>query len=169
MNLTMVNTLDWPKEKIVGILASGEEPVSMDRLPNVSKYKIHEFRRREDRFFKKIEWNVDWEIPFWIQKIIGSNRLQFMEETVWDNNRSSFTTKIIPFTFQDKIKCKIVVAWDTYGKKRTRRKVELKVKVGLPVIGRKIEETIAGFFKENNEKYTELLTQSLAERLGAAE
>jgi len=166
MDFKMENSFCWPKNDIVGVLASGEEPVSMDSLPGVNSYKICYFRKTGNGFLKKIEWSVEGEIPYFAQKIINPDKLKFDEETSWHNDTATFTTKVTPHFLKSKIKCMIVVQWDHNGEAGSRRRVDISLKVRIPLIGKKLEKMIADILKQNNESYAGLLNESFSEMFG---
>ncbi len=166
MDFKMENSFCWPKDDIVDVLASGEEPVSMDMLPGVTSYKINDFRKTDDGFLKKIEWIVQAEIPFFARKVINPDKLQFDEETSWSNDTATFTTKVTPHFLKGKIKCMIVARWDHDGEAGSKRHVDISLKVRLPLIGSKLEIMLGEILKQNNEDYADLLTESFSEMFG---
>jgi len=166
MDFKMVNSFCWPIDDIVEILASGEEPVSMESLTCVSSYKVCDFRKTGEGFLKTIEWSVRGQIPSFAKKVIHPDKLKFNEETSWNNDAATFTTKVTPHFLKDKIKCMIVVQWGHDGEGKSRRTVDCNVKVRVPFIGNKLERMIAEILKENNEKYANLLNTSFANHLG---
>ncbi len=166
MNIKMEHTFAWPKDEIVSILEEGDDPVPMDKLDNVKTYKVCEFRKSGDGFFKKIEWSVEGKIPVIARKAITPDMLTFVEETEWDSSTATFRTKVIPHFFQKKISCTVNVVWDDHGDSHSRRTVDINLKVKIPIIGKALEGMIAEVLKQNNEWYAGLLQTSFEERLG---
>ncbi len=166
MNIIIEHTFAWPKDDIVSILEEGDDPVPMDQIENVKTYKVCEFRKSDNRFFKKTEWSVEGKIPAIAKKVITPDMLTFVEETEWDSSTATFRTKVIPHFFQKKISCLINVVWDDHGESHSRRTVDINLKVKIPIIGKALEGMIAEVLKQNNERYATLLQTSFEERLG---
>ena len=166
MDFTMESSFCWPKHEIINILSSGDDPVSMEDLPNISEYKICEFKKTDDGFFKKIEWRVQGEIPSFAKSVIKPDMLRFVEETHWHEKNSTFSTHVIPHFFTNKIHCRLNAKWGSDGNSKSIRSVDVSVKVKIPFIGGKIEGMIAEILKQNNEKYSGLLNKSFTDMLG---
>lgn len=166
MNFSMEHIFDWPAEKIIEILASGKDIVPMDELPNVSHRKIIEVKREGKKLFKRLDWCVHGQIPKIAQRIISPDKLTFTEESVWDDDTTTFTTKITPHYMASKFKCTTTSQWSAAGPVKARRSFKGRLEIYLPVIGPLLEMTIIDYLKKNNEKNAELVRKALSEKFG---
>ncbi|MBW2467539.1 MAG: DUF2505 family protein [Deltaproteobacteria bacterium] len=162
----MEHTFGWPKKEIVGILASGEDPVPINRMPIVSDYKICDFRLTEEGFFRRIEWGLQGKIPSFAKTVIKPDMLRFDEETSWLNGTATFKTELKPHIWRNKVRCIIMVQWYEDGHSKSTRVVDVDLRIRVPVIGKKLEHMIAEILKQNNEKYAVRLNESFSEMLG---
>ncbi len=166
MKIKMENTFGWPKNKIVGILSSGEEPVQLENMPIFSNYIERDFRITAEGFSKKREWSIQGKIPSFASAFIKPHMLRFDEETFWLTKTATSTTELKPHFWRKKILCKISVTWKHDSESKSIRCVDINMKVGLPLIGKKLESVIAEILKHNNLKYEALLHDSFAVLLG---
>ena len=164
MKFSMYHYFDWPVEKITSIMKAGEDLYPMEDLQNVSARK----RIRQERVGSKIhrvyEWCVHGQIPKIAQKIIRPDMLTFTEETVWDDDLCSFTSKITPHFLGNTIYCVTSSTWSAGGENRARRHVESTITINIPVIGPVAEKAIVDHFKKNNDQSAELVRKHLALR-----
>ncbi len=166
MRFKMDHIFNWPAETIVEPLKRGEDIVPMDRLPNVSARKVLSTERKGDKIFSRVEWCVHGQIPRVAQRIIRPEMLTFIEESVWDDNDFSFTTKIIPHYLKDKIRCKTTSRYHVDGPKVTRRRFQGELRILLPIINTVVEKAIIEHLKKNNDENARMLRKILEERHG---
>lgn len=166
MKFKMDHTFYWPAETIIEPLKRGEDIVPMDRLPNVSMRKVLSQERKGDKLYSRVEWNVHGQIPKVAQKIIRPEMLTFVEESVWDDNEMSFTTKIVPHYLKDKVKCRTRSQYHIDGPTATRRRFQGELRILLPIINTVVEKAIIDHLKKNNDENAKMMCQILEERHG---
>ena len=169
MNFQMEHTFGWPQDKIVDILASGEDPVPVNKMPIVTDYTIHDFRLTDEGFFRKIEWGLQGKIPSFAKAVLKPEMLRFDEETSWFSNTATFTTELKPYAWRKKVRCIIIVKWYEDGHSKSKRTIDVDLRIRIPLIGRKLERIVAEILKQNNEKYALRLNESFSEMLGHPE
>lgn len=166
MRFHMEHQFNWPTEKIVEILKSGQYLVPMDKMPNVNEYREVSVERKGSKIFKKCEWCVHGKIPKMAQKVIRPEMLTFIENTVWDDETTTFTTKIIPHFFKNQFDCRTQSKWGSAGEGKTVRKFQGNIIIKFPLIGPPVEKAIIQQLKANNDRNAVLVREALAERLG---
>lgn len=167
MDFRMEHIFDWPASLIVPILAAGEDIVPMEDLPNVTQRKVLERRREGSKMFSRLEWNVHGQIPKIAQKIISPEKLNFIEESVWDDQTQAFTVRILPHFFRKQITCRTVSTWSDHdGGKKARRVFGGTLEIHIPVIGPIMERTIIDYLKKNNDENAKMVRKALAQRFG---
>lgn len=162
----MEHSFGWPKNEIVGILASGEDPVPVNRMPIVTDYKIHDLSLTDEGFFRRIEWGLQGKIPSFAKAVLKPEMLRFDEETSWLNSTATFTTELKPHVWRNKVRCIIIVGWHEDGHSKSTRIVDVDLRILIPVIGRKLERIVSEVLKQSNEKYAVRLYESFYEMLG---
>lgn len=167
MKTELVHYFNWPAEKIIEILKAGEDLFSMEDLPNVSSRKEIEKRRTGSKLYRKYEWCVHGQIPPIAQKFIKPEMLTFVEDTVWDDNTSTFDVKVIPHFLKNSLTCYTKSKWGAANNIRTKRIVECAITVKIPIIGPILEKTILDYFKKNNDKSADAIIKGLTKRLGS--
>jgi hypothetical protein len=166
MDFKMEHSFDCPVGKITPILAAGEDLVPMEDLPNVSQRKVIERKREGTKLHSKLEWCVHGQIPKIAQKLIDPDKLTFLEQTVWDDETATFTTRIIPHFLKDKFDCRTTSAWSAIDANRAKRTFSGKLEIKIPIIGSIVEKTIIDYLKKNNDKNAVMVTKALLERFG---
>ena len=166
MDFKMQHRFGWSADRIWAIMSSGDNPVPMDALKNVSEHVEVERRKTDCGYYKKFNWRVDGELPRPLVHIIGKEMLTFVEETEWDIEKSLMKTKIIPHFFTDHITCRITRSYTSVGDNETLYLVNGFIEVRLPLIGRLIESTIVNYMVKNNAEYADRLREFFARELG---
>lgn len=167
MKFTMEHVFNWPHKKITDLLANGEYLVPMDEVPNVSEYRRIETVRKGDKIFSKNEWCVHGKIPSIAQKIIRPEMLTFIEDTVWDDNTTTFTTRIIPHFFKNQFICRTSSSWQSAGNSVTKRIFSGSLEIRIPIIGPPVEKAIIDQLKASNDKNAIMVRKALAEKIGS--
>jgi len=168
MKFSMDHYFDTPADKIIDMLKAGEDLCRMEDLPNVSSRKVIERRREGKKMFSRIEWNVHGQIPKIAQKILRPEMLTFVEESVWDDDDTTFRTKIIPHYLKDKLSCNTTSQWSAAGDGKARRRFGGELVLNIPIVGPVAEKTIVDYLKKNNDKNAVIVRKFLQEKFGAA-
>lgn len=166
MDFNMVHEFGWPAEKITAILAAGEDLVPMEDLPNVSRRKVVERRREGSKMYCKTEWCVHGQIPKIAQKIVRPETLTFQELTIWDDETTTFTTKIVPHFFKDKFICRTTSAWAANSAGNCKRTFAGSLVIKFPLFGAILEKTIIDHLKKNNDENAVMVRAALTKRFG---
>ena len=166
MEFSMVHEFGWPAGKITPILAAGEDIVPMEDLPNVSQRKLVERRREGSKMYAKNEWCVHGQIPKIAQKVVSPETLTFMELSLWDDETTTFTTKIVPHFFKDKFICRTTSAWAENGPNTSKRTFSGSLVIKFPLFGAILEKTIIDYMKKNNDQNAVLVRAALTKRFG---
>lgn len=152
MKFKMTHDFNWPLEKLIPVLAGDEEVLNMEDMPNVSSRKEIERRWEGKKLFKKFAWNVHGQIPQVAQKIIRPEMLNFIEHSVWDNEKYMFDTKIEPHFLKKQIICSTTSRWAKLTEGKSRRQFEGTLEIKIPLIGQLVEGAIIDHLKKNVEK-----------------
>jgi hypothetical protein len=167
MDFRMEHIFDWPASRIVPILSAGEDIVPMEDLPNVSQRKVLERKRSGSKMYSKLEWNVHGQIPKIAQKIISPEKLNFIEESMWDDDTQTFSVRITPHFFKKQIICKTTSSWSDHdGGAKSKRVFGGSLEIRIPVIGPIMERTIIDYLKKNNDENAVMVRKALAMRFG---
>ena len=165
MKFTTTHTFEWPAEKIIGLLKAGEDLFPMENLPNVNARKPLEQKRQGSKIFRKYEWCVHGQIPKIAQKMLRPEMLTFIEESVWDDDRCTFDSRILPHYFKNAITCESTSAWRESGA-GVERRIDSTVRVAIPIVGPVVEKAVVEAFRKNNDMSAGLIRKGLAEKLG---
>lgn len=168
MKFSMKHYFDCPAEKVVELLKNGEDICPMDKLPNVSARKVIERRREGKKLYGTVEWCVHGQIPPVAQKIVNPDMLTFTEKSVWDDDTSAFTTKIIPHVLKNQLNCQTVSTWEKDKDGKTVRSFKGDLTIKIPIIGPLLEKTVVDLLKKNNDKNAELVKEYLSEKFATA-
>lgn len=145
-----VNYYDYYIDTVTDILMESKEPVyDLLDLPNVSSSKPLSERDEGDKRYIKAEWCVHGQIPKLAQKLVKPDMLTFVEDSVWDRKTKTYSTKIIPHHFANKVNCRHKVEFKDNGDGRTQRIISGFFEVTIPIIGPVFEMAVIGHIKQN--------------------
>jgi len=164
MDFTMTHKFDFPVETVTDILKAGEDLFPMEELQNVSaRTRIYQ-KREGSRILRKYEWNVHGQIPPLAQKIFKPETLMFIEESVWDDDRCCFESRIIPHHFKNVMKVTSKSTWSAAPGGGAQRRIESSISINIPVVGPIAEKVIIEHFKKNNDQSAEMIRKNLAKK-----
>ncbi|MFA6449475.1 MAG: DUF2505 family protein [bacterium] len=166
MKFTMVHKFGWPVEKITSILKAGEDLFPMEELPNVNMRKLIEQKRTGSKIYKKFEWCVYGQLPKIAQKIFSPESLTFTENSVWDDDKCSFESRISPHYFKNALTCVLTSTWRAGAGGGAERQVDGAVSITIPIIGPVVEKAVGEHFRKNNDQSAELIRKGLTAKYG---
>ncbi|HOX27820.1 MAG TPA: hypothetical protein PLQ76_01555 [bacterium] len=166
MKFTMVHKFGWPVEKVTDILKAGEDLFPMENLPNVNMRKLVEKKRAGSKIIKKFEWCVHGQIPKIAQKIFSPESLTFIEDSVWDDDKCAFESRITPHLFKSVVTCETTSAWRSSPDGGAERRVDSTITIAIPIIGPVAEKAISDHFRKNNDQSAELVRKGLTAKYG---
>ena len=166
MKFLLKHQFNWPLEDIVPLLAGDTEVLDMEDMPNVSARREIERRWEGTKLYKKFEWDVHGQIPRAAQRIIRPEMLNFIEDSVWDNDDSTFITQIIPRFLKKQITCSTKSKWTALNPKQSHRRFEGTLEIRIPVIGPLCERAIIDHLKKNCEKGAVDLRNVFTKKIG---
>jgi hypothetical protein len=109
---------------------------------------------------------VHGQIPKIAQKVVRPETLTFLELSLWDDETTTFTTKIIPHYFKDKFICRTISAWAADGPDKCKRTFSGSLVIKFPVFGGILEKTIIDQLKKNNDQNAVMVKAALTKRFG---
>lgn len=143
---------DQSLETVCDLLMESETPIyELVDLPNVSTTKPISEEDKGDKKYVKNEWCVHGQIPKIAQKIVKPEMLTFIEDSVWDRTRKTYTAKIIPHFFKKQLNARHKVEFFDNGDGRTKRILTGFIEIKIPVIGPVVELAIVSQLKDNAE------------------
>ena len=166
MKFKIVHKFNWPAEKILELLSTGEDLFPADKLPNVSTRKVLELKKDGRNFYRKTSWCVHGQIPKVAQKIVSPDMLTFDEESTWDGKKGIFKTKLNPHFLKGTLMYTSTSSWSNANGTHTVREFEGVVEIKIPIIGGMLEKTIVDYLKKNTEENAKMAVEAFTERLG---
>lgn len=83
------------------------------------------------------------DLPGFLQKIVGGD-LGYTEKSTWFKKENRIECDIVPTLMSEKSKIRATYTITPIGEKRIRRVFEGTIDIGVPLIGRKVEQFIVG-------------------------
>ena len=158
----IVHHYNYPIKTVTKLLMEHDPPIyDLVDLPNVSTNKLLNDRWEGDKRYLQVEWCVHGQIPKLAQKIIKPDMLTFVEDSIWDGTKLTYTTRIIPHHFKNQINAQHRVTFTDAGDGRTKRVLSGIFEVKIPLIGLVFEIAILQQLKDNCEADFKISASSL--------
>ncbi len=155
---------DYGLDTVCDILMDSKTPLyELVDLPNVSATKPISEKDTGDKKYIKNEWCVHGQIPKIAQKLIKPEMLTFIEDSVWDRKKKTYTAKIIPHFFKKQLNARHKVVFSDNGDGRTKRDLVGFIEVKLPIIGRVFELAVIQHLKDNAEADFKISKEALTQ------
>ncbi|GEM_PF-1650217 len=135
-----------------------------DKFPELQKHE--EISRREEgkKIFSKRIIELSASIPKPLQKVLSDDMMKTIDESVYDMETNVHTWTITPKAGSKLFKCTGYSKYNEYeegGQRKTKRELELEVKVDLPLLGKMAEQVILEAYKKNLEKDNQTIAKMI--------
>ena len=158
MDFTLHQEIPAPVDAVDAALVDPEFLARMDELPKLGSADVLECTRDGDIVALKVRYLFQAELSAAVTKFVDPSQLTWVEDSTCDLAAHTTSCVIRPDNYENLLTGSYdatIVASDT-GSLRT---VSGKIKVGVPLLGGKVEKAIVGGLGENVDAQTALLTE----------
>ena len=148
----IIDYYDYPLDVVVELLMETPGIYDMQDLPNVSTNEPLEERDEGDKKYIKVKWCVHGQIPRAAQRVVRPEMLTFIEDSVWDRKKLTYSAKIIPHFFKKQVNCRHKVEFFDNGDGRTRRVLSGFFEFKIPIVGQIFEPVVMKHLRQNAEE-----------------
>lgn len=165
MKLKMINEFSCSPELLWEIFEDPEFDRRLEAETGVRREVIEEQEGEDGVLYKKLRCISLKDLPAMMQKALGTEHLEFVQENRLDLKKSELKWSVVTPFLTDRV--------DAGGTTRvektdtgSRRIVDGEILIRLPVVGKKMEAKLGGNIQESYEKAAEIARKMVAERQG---
>lgn len=133
-----------------------------EKFPEMKHQKVIEKREEGNKLFQKREIELSASIPKALQRVLSEEMMKCIDDSVYDLETGIHTWSVKSMTKNSIFKCtgySKYTEFETGGETKTRRLLEIEVKVNLPVIGSLAEQVIMEAYKKSLMKDNESIAE----------
>ena len=164
MHLHLEHRIDAPLDVVERAALDPRFDAKLAGLPNVAERTV---TRREDRadgtIHRVVRYRFTGAIPAPVVKAIGGAVIGWDEIADFDPRNHVWRFEIRPHVLPGRITCSGRYALEP-ADDATRRTVDVDVRVGVPLVGGRVEKVIASGLRDNMAAEAELLASYVHER-----
>ena len=132
-----------------------------ERFPELQKQELIDRKEEGDIIKQKRKIELSASIPKALRTILPSEMMKCIDESVYDMKKGTHHFVVKPNFKSDVFVCKGYSKYtETNGK--TKRYIELEVKVKVPIVGKMAEEVILESYKKNVLRDNESMKEMIA-------
>lgn len=135
-----------------------------DKFPEIQKHDELERREEGRKLFTKRRMELASKVPRPLRRFMKEEMLNMIDHSEYDMETGEHRWKYVPEAGSDFFSCKGYSKYTEFeegGEKKTRRKLEVEVKVTVPILGNIAEQFILDIIKKNLKKDTASIQKML--------
>lgn len=159
MRFSLEHRFSASVEVVTKIANSSEFQELIEKLPNVGDRKVTSFEAKPDGSIHRVtKYSLGAQLPAPVVAVLGSNATwDEIADFDPDTHRWTFTIKPHATVISGRLDCKGSYAFEPDGTDRTKRVVDVDIKVKVPLVGGRAEREIKKGLVETMEAEAELL------------
>ena len=135
-----------------------------DKFPELQKHEELERREEDGKIYSKRKIELSASIPKPLRRVLSEDMMKCIDDSVYDLEAGTHKWEITP-TFKTKaFKCTGFSKYTDFeenGEAKTKREIELEVKVNIPMLGTMAEQVILEAYKKNLDRDNESMKKMI--------
>jgi hypothetical protein len=161
VNFDLVQHFDAPAEEVMGLYCDPDFYPLLDGVGKISAPDVLDRRVEGDRVTLDLRFRFTADLPSAALAIVRPEKLTWVEQTTFDLDAMTSTTRILPDHYPDRLQASARSTFTDVDDGRSRREVTGSLKVHALLVGGQVERAIVSGMKEHLAEEREIANRRL--------
>lgn len=126
-----------------------QDPAVMLNTPDLKGCRMLERRDNGDTVALTVQYSAYSQIPKMVQHLLTPEMLTWISRGLWNRPKRTYSFDVETAYFTKQVSCRGVQQFVAAGNDKTLQKMEMKLRISIPLFGPFIEKEIARLFVAN--------------------
>lgn len=126
-----------------------QDPAVMLNTPDLKGCKMLDRKDDGDAVSITVQYSAYSQIPKMVQHLLTPEMLTWISRGVWNRAKRIYSFDVETAYFTKQVTCRGVQQYLAAGPERTQQKMEMRIRIAIPLFGAFIEKEIARLFVAN--------------------